>query len=191
MRYALTAMAFTLLSSPALAQDKGLYLGLGAGMSEYKDACDEIPAGVSCDDGDTATKIFGGYKFSPNFAVEAGYTDLGKASASQAGVGSVSLEASGFEVVAVGIVPLNPKWSLYGKLGAFVWDVDLKDNGTGLVSSESESGTGLTYAFGVNWDFTRNLSARLEYQVYSDIGDEDTTGEGDVNVIGASLIFRF
>lgn len=191
MRYALTVVAFALLSSPALAQDKGLYLGLGAGMSEYKDACDDISGpGVSCDDSDTATKIFGGYQFNRNFAVEVGYTDLGKASASQAGVGSASVEASGFEILAVGIAPLNPQWSIYGKAGIFQSEVDLKVS-PGLGSNESESGTDLTYGFGVSWDMTKNFALRVEYQVYSDLGDENTTGEGDVNVLGANVIFRF
>ena len=125
-----------------------------------------------------------------NFAVEAGYTDLGKGSASQAGVGSASLEASGFEIVAVGIMPLNPKWSLYGKAGFFIWDVDLKLS-PGLGTSESESGTDLTFAFGVGWDITKSFGVRFEYQVYSNLGDENTTGEGDVNVLGANAIFRF
>jgi OOP family OmpA-OmpF porin len=183
--------ALALMSSPALAQDhKGFYIGLGAGLSEFKDACAGIPAGASCDEEDTATKFFGGYQFNRNFAVEAGYTDLGKGSASQAGVGSASLEASGFEILAVGIAPLNPKWSLYGKAGLFIWDVDLKLS-PGLGTSENESGTDLTFAFGVGWDITKNFGVRFEYQVYSNLGDENTTGEGDVNVLGANAIFRF
>jgi OOP family OmpA-OmpF porin len=184
--------ALALMSSPALAQDtKGFYIGLGAGMSDFKDACDGISGpGVSCDDSDTATKVFGGYQFNRNFAVEVGYTDLGKGSASQTGVGSASLEASGFEILAVGIAPLNPQWSLYGKLGIFSSEVDLKVS-PGLGTNESESGTDLTYGFGVGWNITKNFTLRAEYQVYSDLGDENTTGEGDVNVLGVNVIFRF
>jgi len=189
MRYASMVMAFALISSPALAQDKGFYIGVGIGQSDAKDACDGLPAGVSCDDSDTSTKFIGGYQFNSNFAVEVGYADLGKAEASQAGVGSVSAEATGFEFMAVGIAPLNPKWSLYGKAGLFAWDLDIKDSTGG--GNLSESGTELTYGFGVGWNITKNFTLRAEYQVYSDIGDENTTGQTDVNVIGASVLFRF
>jgi len=105
-------------------------------------------------------------------------------------VGSVSLEASGLEIVAVGIVPLNPKWSLYGKAGLFSWDVDLKVS-PGLGTNESESGTDLTYGFGVGWDITKNIGLRFEYQTYKDLGEENTTSQGDVNVLGVNAIFRF
>ena len=191
MRYAAMLAALALVSSPALAQDqKGFYIGAGVGMSTIKDACTDVPAGVSCDDEDTATKFFGGYQFNRNFALELGYTDLGKASASFPGLGSASVEASGFELLALGIVPLSPSWSIYGKGGLFLWDVDLKDS-TGMVGTGSETGTSLTYGFGVGWDITKNFGLRFEYQVYSSVGDEDVTGESDVNVLGPNVLYRF
>jgi len=59
MRYVLMVAALALVSSPALAQDhKGFYIGAGAGMSDFKDACSGLPAGVTCDDEDTAIKLF-------------------------------------------------------------------------------------------------------------------------------------
>ena len=190
MRYALITVAFALLSTPALAQDPRWYIGVGIGQSTVEDFCDGAPAGVGCDEKDTATRIFGGYQFNRNFALEAGYTDLGQASADFPGMGSVSLGASGFEFMALGIAPLGERWSLYGKLGLFAWDIDVSDS-TGLVGNFSESGTDLTYGFGVGVDFTKRWGARFEYQVYSDIGNEDTTGTGDVSVLGASLLYRF
>ena len=191
MRYAAMLAALALVSSPALAQDqKGFYLGAGLGMSTIKDACTDVPAGVSCDDKDTATKFFGGYQFNRNFALELGYTDLGKASASFPGLGSASVESSGFEVLALGIAPLSASWSIYGKAGIYLWDVDLKDS-TGTIGSASESGSSLTYGLGVGWDITKNFGLRFEYQVYNDVGDEDTTGESNVNVLGANLLYRF
>lgn len=193
LRFMLTTVLLALVAvpTPALAQDARGYIGLGLGMSTAKDACDGISGpGISCDDQDTAFKILGGYQVNPNFAVEVGYTNLGEASASFAGLGTVSVESSGFEVLAVGIAPVAPNWSLFGKLGFFIWDVDAKD-GTGLVGNMSESGSDLTYGFGVSYDFSKSNALRLEYQVYTDIGDANTTGQDDVSVLGASLIFKF
>lgn len=137
-----------------------------------------------------AFKILGGYQVNPNFAVEFGYADLGKTEASFAGFGSDAIAGSGFEVLAVGIAPINQQWSMYGKLGFFRWDVDYKD-GTGLIGSASASGTDLTYGFGAQYSLTKTAALRVEYQQYNDAGDPNTTGEGDVSVMSVGVIFRF
>lgn len=193
MKMALAGMLLGLfaVSGPALAQGSPWYVGAGLGLTEFKDACEGIGGpGVSCDEKDTGLKLFGGYRVNPNFAVEFGYTDFGKSTLSAVGFGSASLEASGLEVLAVGIAPISPQWSLFGKVGLFAWDLDLKD-GTGLIGSASESGTDLTFGFGASYDFSRNAAVRFEYQQYNDVGDPSTTGEGDGTFLGAALIYKF
>ena len=68
----------------AFAQEKGFYAGLSLGQSKFKDACGSEPevSVTSCKDNDTAWKIFGGYQFTPNLALELGYNDFGKAKGS-------------------------------------------------------------------------------------------------------------
>ena len=78
--------AATDFAVPVAAQDSGFYAGLSLGQSSMTDACTGLPAGVSCDDKDSAWKIFGGYQFSRNFALELGYANLGEAKASGGGV---------------------------------------------------------------------------------------------------------
>jgi len=192
MRYVVMvmALAFAFLSSPALAQHQGFYLGLGFGQSDAKDACDGAAAlGIQCDDSDTATKLLAGYRFNSNFAVEAGFADLGRAHFSGPG-GTIDLESSGFEMMAVGMVPLGAQAWLYGKLGLFLCDLEVKD-GTGVIGDFSESGTELTYGVGLGVDFARNFAARFEYQINPDIGYAFTTGTSDVTVLGVNLLFRF
>jgi OOP family OmpA-OmpF porin len=70
---ALSAAAASLLSSSAMAQ---AYVGAGAGTGKV-DACDNEP---NCDATNTAFKVYGGYKFSGDFAAELGYYSFGKAS---------------------------------------------------------------------------------------------------------------
>ena len=192
-RIALTTLLVGLVSAPtpALAQDARWYAGFGLGLSTAQDACDGISGpGIACDDEDTAFKLLGGYRVNPNFAVEFAYTGLGEASASFAGFGTISVESSGFEVLAVATAPVGAQWSLYGKIGLFRWDLDVND-GTGVVGSFSESGTDLTYGLGASYDFSRDSALRIEYQQYTDVGDPNTSGTTDVSVIGAGLIFRF
>jgi OmpA-OmpF porin, OOP family len=177
------AMVFT---GAAVAQDTGFYAGLSLGQSKADDACTGVSGlGISCDDKDTAWKILGGYQFNRNFAVEFGYTDLGEVSASGPG-GSASIETTAFEVVAVGMMPIADKFSIYGKLGMYRGETDASGPG----GSISESTTDLTFGVGVRYDFTRNLGVRAEWQKYSDVGGGDI-GEADIDVISVGVIWRF
>jgi OmpA-OmpF porin, OOP family len=185
-------LAGFVISAPALSQqDTGWYAGLNIGQSKAKDACTGVfGPGVSCDEKDTAWNVFGGYQFNANFGAELGYVDLGEAKASFAGFGNATVEAKGFEVVGVGTWPIDQQFSVYGRLGFFRWDVDLND-GTGLVGSASESGTDLTYGFGVKYKFTRDVALRAGYQRYNDVGDANLTGQADVDVLYVGIVVKF
>jgi OmpA-OmpF porin, OOP family len=174
----------------------GFYAGVGVGQSHASDACEGASAlGFSCDDKDTAWRIFGGYQFHKNFALELGYADLGKAHGSGVVLGtpiSVDVKAKAWDLVAVGILPVMEQLSLHGKLGFARWDVDASANATGIGSaSASDNGTDLTYGVGAQYDFTKQVGMRLEWQQYKDVGDDNTTGKSDVDVISASVLFKF
>jgi OOP family OmpA-OmpF porin len=168
-------------SVPAFSQDVGFYAGFNFGQSKVDDFCNGF---ASCDDEDTALSIFGGYQVNRNFGVEVGYTDLGQASISGPG-GSVRFEATGFEFSGVGTIPLTQQFSLYGKLGLFLWDADARGTVLGFPFSGSDDGTDLTFAFGARFNFTKNLVGQLQWQRYQDVADFD------VDVIGLGLLFRF
>lgn len=180
---AASALAF---SGPTLAQDTGFYAGFSLGQATADDTCTGISGpGVSCDDKDTAWKILGGYQFNRNLALEFGYIDLGEVSASGPG-GSASIESSAFELVALGILPLADKFSVYGKVGLYRGETDATAPGISL----SESNTDLTFGIGVRYDITRNLGIRGEWQKYQDVGGGEI-GEADVDVISVGIIWRF
>ncbi len=188
----LSAALFALVaaSTPALSQDAGWYGGLGIGQSTFIGACDGISSPDSCQEKNTAWKIFGGYQFNRNFAGEFGYTDLGKTTASFVGFGSLSNAVTGFELTGVGSLPVNQQVSVYGRLGFFLWNADFKD-GTGLIGSASASGMGLTFGFGASFNLATNVALRLEWQRYKEVGDVNTTINGDIDLIGAGLVVKF
>src|SRR5882762_8840584 len=76
----------------ASAQDSPWYIGGSIGQSRVKLDTDGLSrdlaaagmanTGFSGNETDTGFKLFGGYRFHPNFAVEGGYAELGKFSAS-------------------------------------------------------------------------------------------------------------
>ena len=186
---ALRAIALvSLLALPglALSQDiPGWYIGFGIGQSKFKGACDGLSPGTTCDDSDTAGKFLGGYQFSKNFDLEIAYADLGQAKATSP-AGTTTFGTKGFEVAGVGMLPLGGGFSALARAGLFSWKVDLK----GATGSADASGTDLTYGFGVKFDFNRDFSARAEWQRYKDVGDLNKTGQGNIDFIGASLVYR-
>ena len=175
-----------MLAGPALAQDTGFYAGLSIGQSSADVDC---TGATTCDDKDSAWKILGGYRFNRNLAVEFGYTDLGAVSASD-GVDSVKIESTAFELVAVGSFPIAEKFSLLGKIGMYRGETDGTVSGS-VSGSVSESNTDLTFGVGVQWDFTKNLAARAEWQRYSDVGGGDIGDSADVDVMSIGVIWKF
>jgi OmpA-OmpF porin, OOP family len=183
-RYLILAILFSALSlgsAPALSQDTGLYAGFGLGKSKVKDLCEGL---TNCDDKDTALNIFAGYQANRNFGVELGYAELGKFSGSVPGI-SVTGEVTGFELSAVGTLPIDEKFALYGKLGFFMWDVDVRGSAGGFGFSGSDDGTDPTLAIGARYSLTRNVALQVQWQRYFDIGDSD------IDVIGLGVLFRF
>src|SRR3954468_143142 len=183
-------LAATALAGPALAQaqESGAYAGLSIGQSKAKDACEGVPgSGISCDDTDTAWKVFGGYQFNRYVAGEAAYTDFGKAKASGFGV-SAEIKSNAWEAVAVGAYPIGTSgFAPYAKLGVYRGEVKLSSN---VGVSAKETTTDLTYGIGVRYDFMRNFAVRAEWQRYNDVGGGDV-GKSDIDVISIGALYKF
>jgi len=194
---ALALVSVAALSVPSLGMAQGMSMTgpdsgwlVGGSFGQSKIDCDTagVP-GVSCDDSDTAWRIFGGYQFSKHLAVELGYSTLGEATISGAGI-TATVEAKAFDLVAVGILPINQQLSVFGKLGMYKADSDLSSN-TPLIGSASDSNTDVTYGIGLQYDFNKNFGLRAEWQQYKKVGSDDTGGEGDVDVMSIGVIYRF
>jgi OOP family OmpA-OmpF porin len=173
-------LVLTLCSFTGIASAGG-YVGAGAGITTV-DVCDDINGafpGLSCDDEDTGFKIFGGYKANEHFAIEALWADLGEVSVSGPG-GSLSLSVDGFGAAAVGILPLNEKFGLFGKIGMFMWDI----SGGGLASGASDDGTDIMFGAGVNWNLTQKFGLRAEWERFDVDGD-------DVDFLSIGAQFNF
>lgn len=181
------------LSAPAaFAQaqaDRGWYGGFSIGQS--KADCDTSGTGLSCDDSDTAWKIFGGYQINRTWGVELGYTDLGEISATGGGV-NINVESTAWDLVGVGTFPINNQFSVYGKLGFYRAETEVSSNVAG--GSGDKNTTDFTFGVGVRYDFTRNVGLRAEWQRYSGVEAPNTTvtaGDSDIDVLSVAVIWRF
>jgi OOP family OmpA-OmpF porin len=182
-RLGLSALAALGLMAATAAQadtQPGFYAGAGFGTTKIGD--DEFD-GSGIDDSDTGFKIFGGYNFNENFAIEAGYFDFGEASGDFGG-DSFSIGVSGLSASAVGRLPVSDMFSLFGKLGFASYDVDVSFNIAGFGSgSASDSDSDMIYGVGGALSFGKSFEARLEYEALN--------VDGDASMISVSGLFRF
>jgi len=185
---ALPAIGMAQMTGP----DSSWYVGGSVGQSKFDVDC---TGASTCDDSDTAFRVFGGYMFNKHFGAELGYADLGKLTLSGAippfGTVSANIKVKAWDLVAVGVLPIADKFSVYGKLGMYRADSDFSASALGVSASTSDSNTDLTYTLGAGYDFSKNLGIRGEWQRYSKVGSDNTGGEGDVDVYSVAIVWRF
>lgn len=187
------------------------YLGAGIGQSKAQDpgSCSDLALifdpGYTCsiDDTDTSFNLFAGYQFMPYVSGELGYIDLGKFNIAAAGTSlgtplevSGDIKAKGWTLSVVGTYPIQPNFLLLGRLGIFRWDADLGvsvySGGVFIGSaSESASGTDPLYGVGVQWNVNKQFGVRGEWTRYSNVGDQNTTGQSDVDNLSISVLYNF
>jgi OOP family OmpA-OmpF porin len=174
----LIAAAAVALSPSAFAQEQGskVYLGGAYGSTKIGGSCDDArsafalfvnSAVTSCDEKDTGWKIFGGVQINKNFAIEASYIDWGQLSGSGRLVGipvSISGDATSFGVAAVGILPLNDRFSVFGKAGILMTTLKATIAGGGVSASDSEDNTELHLGVGAMFHITERWAVRGEWE---------------------------
>ena len=164
------------------------YAGLSLGQAKVNDFCDGF-TGVSCDDSDTALKVFGGAKLNKNFAFEASYVDMGEFIVTD-GIDTFTAEITGFNFSAVGIIPASDSVDIFGKVGMLFWDLKLALSGT-FTDSLSEDGNDISFGFGANFDVNDTYAIRAEFEKFNSIGKESTTGESSVALLSLGAVFKF
>jgi|SRR6266850_4337429 len=180
----LTAAA---LAAPASAQMSlsSAYIGGSLGQSKFKVDCGGV---TTCDTKDTAFRIFGGYQVNRNFAAELGWAKLGKAHFADSG-GSADLEASAFDLSALGAFPLGSQFSVFGRLGFYLSKAEFSGDATG-----SKNSNGITWGFGGQFDLNRNLGLRAEWQRYNKVKAQESGGtedKGDIDALSIGVLWRF
>ncbi len=199
---AITSMAG---ASTAFAGDTGWYVFGAAGQTFNDNSKSTMDSWVSSIGGTgfssslskgTVYNLDIGYQVDKNFAFEGGYigssNETYTASGGNLGMFSgsaISANVSGWNVKAVGILPVANQFSLLGKLGVS----DIKETtsftipGLGTYSGNG-SKTGVTYGIGAKYDFTEALAGRLDLDRY-DIGDSTASSYVSVWTVGVAYKF--
>ena len=148
-------------------------------------------------DTDNGYKAFVGWQFSPNWALEGGYVDLGsygyRLGTTPAGTLSGDIDLRGIYVDLVGRMPITDRFSLFARIGAIYAEADTRFAGTGAVNVLDPNPTAeeLNYKLGVGMEyaFTPALSMRIEAERYRI--DDAIGNTGDIDMLSAGLVWRF
>ncbi|WP_375752516.1 outer membrane beta-barrel protein [Vibrio sp. HN007] len=173
MKKVVVAVSSLLALSP-LAVNAEVYLGGKLGNSWLDDAC---LVGSPCDDSSFGGGIYGGYNFTDNFGLEAGFDRLGSFESNFAGPKTLDDKITALSLAPKFTLPLDDL-SLFAKLGAAKVDYDSIDDVVFL------GALGAEYAFSSDW------AARLEYQRLNDIDDSFVDGM-DIDSIFLGLTYTF
>jgi OmpA-OmpF porin, OOP family len=188
---AVIAVAAVSFSVPSLtfAQDQGVYLGGGIGEAKAKEWCDTGGvAGVtitSCDNKATAWKIYGGYQINKNFAAELSYLKTDDFTAT-VNLGALSIPGSGdgysLGIAALGILPVNQQFSVFGKIGIAQTDTETRATLGGTTVTIGDDGSDAHFGVGLMFNFTRNWGGRLEWERLND---------SKIELLSVSVQYRF
>lgn len=177
-------------------------LHLGAGRASGSVAADGLAASGltgSVDQSRTHSTLglALGYQFTPNFALEGGYEDLGhyKYSAGLTAPTPDSVNgrwrADGWKLAAVGTMPISRDFSVYGKAGLMLAYTAF--DGSGLVTSidQSRRRTVPTVGAGLSYALTPQIDALAGWDHYHRVGDAATTGRGNIDAYTVGLKYKF
>lgn len=159
-----------------------------------------------------------GYQFSPNFAIEGGYVDLGKtrymaSNRAQTVVTSkkgpfgivtktnTSVPASsavreykitGWNIVGVGAYPVSTNLSLIGKLGLIRTEVKASGSGKAFGGGDlTVTKWKPTYGLGGDYKINEEIGIRAEFERFSSVGEPESTGSSNVNLFSLGVLGRF
>lgn len=219
--------ATALFAGAAQAQQSPFYIGASAGASQldfdFKGQVGSLSTGFLpvtrasvTDKSDTGYKLTAGYQVLPWAAVEISYVDLGKFANSYEfnGLGRYTrvgrYELDGVNLSAVFTQPINDQFDLLGRVGAFRSTYKYSETGENfpafLPSTEPPihrfvapdlKSTRLSFGLGASYKVNKNLSLRLEWDRFANIGkpvdkNESSNGKFDaVDLVSLGAVWRF
>jgi opacity protein-like surface antigen len=209
----------TLFAVPAVAAERGFYAGLDAGQYSYDldtsgvtrqitDGLEDLgltisnPGSDASEDGFTYGVVIG-YQLLPYLALEAAYVDLGDADYRYSATvsdgttsadlrASATIDSAGPTLSALGILPFGKGWEVYGRVGGYYGsnDTELRVVVDGVEQSASDDASSTSLIWGGGIGYTREwYTVRLDYQRFTDVGDDGA--ESDVDRITVVAIRRF
>ena len=194
----------SLAAGVALLATSGAYAqGYIGGAFGWTDVGIDCAGTIDCDTSDTGYKVYGGYRFANQFAVELAYFDWGKANASGSLIDdgtrasplatsskfSGDVAAEGFGIGVAYFLPFSPEWSGVARLGVTQTDAKLSVSGYGSVSNKDPYAY---YGLGVAYHFNKNLALTGEADFSrAKYGAEGAYDTANVRLLSIGLSYLF
>ncbi|MGA9851791.1 MAG: outer membrane beta-barrel protein [Gammaproteobacteria bacterium] len=195
----------------AIAAPNGWYGTFTAGVSSYGNSQNDekniesqlahygIQSVASVNDNPAGLGLGVGYRFNDYFALEGNYMDLGTATATinvtSPPIFTIKedIRAKGETLDFLGFIPVSQSVQLFGKLGVFDYSLDETLNSNIPVPLTNNSANGTTYDFGIGVDirFTGHVGLRAGLTQYYRVGNQNTTGQENIGLAYAQLVFNF
>jgi OmpA-OmpF porin, OOP family len=143
------------------------------------------------DGNDGAWKVFLGMQlFEKYVSAEFGYNYLGKASANGTISGapvSASSKTTAYSASLVGLIPLGSKFDILMRLGFAAPKADISTTQAGVTKTQTTSDIKVFGGLGAQIDFSKNWSARLEYERFN----QGSLGPPYANVLSVGFTYLF
>jgi opacity protein-like surface antigen len=133
------------------------YLDLGVGRAEY--SLSNGLGGFNSDKRDSSYSLRAGSYVNNMFGMDAGYTDFGDINR-----GGGRTQANGLNLSLIGKLPLSEQFNILGKVGTTYSRTEVSASPVSGLASGKESGFGLSYGLGVEFNFTPQWSAVMQYE---------------------------
>jgi OOP family OmpA-OmpF porin len=194
IRTTILAGVFLLATGSAAAADvdSGFYLGLGIGKSKANlnsadfSLNDPVLSRESKEETDTGYKVMAGWRLGRYFAVELAYADLGKYNYAytvptlpngEFKTSRINYKATSWSASAIGTIPVKGDLSALLRLGV----TSNRAQRSGLEGgffvgppnypSASKRTTSLLWGAGGQYDLTKKVAVRLEFEHYGHFGE--------------------
>jgi OOP family OmpA-OmpF porin len=181
MKKMLVILGLISFSHQIFAGDLGVYTGLnlGIGKPDFN-----TPYGKDKDKSVVSGVVLG-YKFNQYFGVEAQYTGIGKVTDNVGG----SAKADALSLSAIGYLPLNDEFNLYGKLGV----ATIKSKVSSSLSPMNDATqTDATYGIGAQYNLNKEFGMRMGLDHYNAAIDTNNGSKNvNANVVSVGVIYNF
>ncbi|MDP5032476.1 MAG: outer membrane beta-barrel protein [Paraglaciecola sp.] len=177
------SLAFLGLSGAAQAEMDAPGIYVGAGYGQYSIQFEDRENDIDFDDDSAVLKGYIGAQFNRYISLELAYQNFDEANDIDN-----NAEIDGLSLAAIASLPLTENLSIFAKGGWFEWDADVSADipAVGTVTS-SQDGGDIFYGAGLQYSFTKNIQARIEYERFELEDDIDP----DLDVASVSIQYMF
>lgn len=176
------ALLCTAVVTPVLAQSDGHWYGaVDIGRLNMRNTDYPDPGSLT---------LSAGYRFNRNVAAEGGITGYGKSTLVDA-FGTSTAQQRDMRFLAVGFLPLNQNFELFGKAGIGFHTVEMTGTGAYAGTYNPHTTTNVIVGFGGQVNFTPKFGMRLQYEALGKAKSSETDPGADISRLSVGGVLNF